>query len=126
CEILKLAVPSRPKHRRAPRAARFFAKTAATVEMLLKTHRLPSFDSLTSPQQYRKYMTNDRAFELGRGGSSQCARDLRSHWPRQRVFARPASLRKSRFALLRHFARKKTIRAPLKNLSSRSTRKAKE
>jgi hypothetical protein len=49
CEILKLAVPSRPKHRRAPSAARSCARTAATVEMLLKTYQLPSFDSLTYP-----------------------------------------------------------------------------
>src|SRR5882672_7919101 len=31
CEILKLAVPSRPKHRRAPNAARSLAMAAATV-----------------------------------------------------------------------------------------------
>src|ERR1044071_7784483 len=35
CEILKLAVPSKPKQRRAPSAARSLARTAATVESLL-------------------------------------------------------------------------------------------
>src|SRR5215475_148384 len=34
-EILKFAVPSKPKQRRAPNPARSFARTAATVELLL-------------------------------------------------------------------------------------------
>src|SRR5262245_59739181 len=55
CEILKLAVPSKPKHRRAPRCARYFARTDATMEVL----KIASFDSLTYSSQYRKYVTND-------------------------------------------------------------------
>src|SRR5687768_12243558 len=65
CEILKFAVPSKPKQRRAPSAARSLAKAAATVEGLLTPYA--SFDSDNRAYDYiASNQTNDRLC-AGRG-----------------------------------------------------------
>src|SRR5215510_6658742 len=55
-EILKFAVPSKPKQRRAPNPARSFARTAATVELLLT----PACRTCLTPQPTHNNIGNSK------------------------------------------------------------------
>src|SRR3989304_1413718 len=85
CEILKLAVPSNPKQRRAPSAARSLARTAATVELLPKfTNRprltlYPAHNNIENITHDKRPSVRTRHGEDRHHGQEICARPDRGN-----------------------------------------------